>query len=400
MTCKQYWNDYVLSEICNGKGQYGIAKSGESYGDGKQRYLRITDITDDGFLQTGGKAYIEVDNLEYDKYVLNENDIVFARTGASAGRSYLYDKDEEPLIVAGFLIRYNLNNTMVNPRYMRYYTISNQYKAWVNGISTGSTRPNINEKMFSDMPISLPKISIQNQIVEILDSLENKVKNNNAIISNLEEQAQAIFKSWFIDFEPFQDGEFVDSELGEIPEGWKISKLSNEFIIEYGKNLPTKFLHDSGYPVFGANGIIGFYEEFIYERPKIILGCRGSVGEVRLSTAKAFITNNSLVFNEKDSDYFNYFYFFMKNLEFKQYATGSVQAQITIKNIKDIPIYIPSKKDINLFNKITIAISNHKNNLYRQNQILAQLRDTLLPKLMSGELRIDPDDVDDIEAQF
>ena len=106
----------------------------------------------------------------------------------------------------------------------------------LNYLSKTSTAvPIINKKQFSNEMIELPKMEEQEKIASLLSSLDDKIENNNAIISNLEEQAQAIFKSWFIDFEPFQDGEFVDSELGKIPAGWKVKKLGDLFSFVKGR---------------------------------------------------------------------------------------------------------------------------------------------------------------------
>lgn len=411
MKYKEHRKDYVLSDICNGEGQYGISKSGESYANGKRRYLRITDITDDGFLKADSKVYIKVDDLEYKKFVLNKNDIVFARTGASAGRSYIYDKNEEPLIVAGFLIKFNLNNTIVNPRYMRYYTISNQYKSWVNSISTGSTRPNINRKMFSDMPISLPQISIQNQIVEILDSLENKVKNNNRIILNLEEQAQAIFKSWFIDFEPFQDGNFVDSELGEIPEGCEVISLGDLF--EFCKGKKPKKIYDEdkknyvpylvkkyldGESVSFANKDDGI---LINDMNVFMLMDGANSGNIYYGY-KGILGSTFSLLQVENYYYEEYIYWYLKIKEFeiKKQNTGSAIPHANKNYIKNLVVAINEDNDFIRILDILRNIRKYVVYLKKQNKTLAQLRDILLPKLMSGELRVGQEDIENIESQI
>ena len=158
-------------------------------------------------------------------YILKENDIVFARTGNSTGRAYFYDSRDGELVYAGFLIKFSLDPNKVNPKILKYYTHSKPYYDWVRSFDSGATRGNINAQTFASMPIELPSRTTQDRIVDIMSAIDDKIRNNNRINHNLEEQAQALYKSWFVDFEPFRGGNFVDSELGMIPEGWRVAEL-------------------------------------------------------------------------------------------------------------------------------------------------------------------------------
>lgn len=209
----------------DGKGSYGIGAPAVPYQEDKLTYLRITDINDDGSLNFSDLKSVDAEDAE--KYILKENDIVFARTGNSTGRSYFYEKQHGTFVYAGFLIKFSLDPNKVNPRILKYYTHSKPYFDWVNSFDTGATRGNINAKTYGDMEIELPSRKVQDKIVSILSSLDRKIELNNKINADLEEMAQAIFKNWFVDFEPFKDGKFVDSELGMIPEGWKVGTLGD-----------------------------------------------------------------------------------------------------------------------------------------------------------------------------
>ena len=157
-----------LIALCIAKesGQYGVPYSAEEYDASKYRYLRITDIADDGRLLDNDLKSVSGDNLE--NYLLSENDIVFARTGNSTGRAYLYDKRHGDLVYAGFLIRYKIDENKINPQYLRYFTNSNYYKQWVNNLSNGSTRGNINAQTFADCDIVYPDRSQQEILVNTL----------------------------------------------------------------------------------------------------------------------------------------------------------------------------------------------------------------------------------------
>ncbi|WP_341775769.1 restriction endonuclease subunit S, partial [Staphylococcus epidermidis] len=238
------FNKYKLKDLTvNGKGEYGIGAPAVKYSPNLYKYLRITDIDDNGFINTNQMKSINDKNEE--KYLLKANDIVFARTGNSTGKSYFYNSDDGPLVYAGFLIKFSLDPTKLNPKYLRYYTLTNEYKGWINQFSIGSTRKNINAKIFGDMVISLPPRYYQDFVVDILDSLERKVKINKQMVANLEELSQTLFKHWFVDFEfPDEDGnpykssggEMIDSELGEIPPDWKVGVLSDMTEIIMGQS--------------------------------------------------------------------------------------------------------------------------------------------------------------------
>lgn len=167
----------------NNRGYYGIGASAVDYDTDKYTYLRITDINDDGSLNKNG--LMSVDDEKANQYLLQENDIVFARTGASTGRNYFYDGEIENMVYAGFLIKFSLNPELVNPRYIKYYCLSQKYNDWILSSLTGSTRPNINEKQLAEMPIELPERQYQDKVVEIMDSLTNKIELNNEINNNL-----------------------------------------------------------------------------------------------------------------------------------------------------------------------------------------------------------------------
>ena len=167
----------------NGKGNYGIAASAVDYSEEYYTYLRITEIKDDGTLdRTGLKS---VSDKKANQYLLQPNDIVFARTGASTGRNYFYDGSDGELVYAGFLIKFSIDEKKVNPKFIKYYCLSSIFKNWVNSFNTGSTRGNINAQTFASLPVYLPNRQQQDRMVTILSHLDEKIKINNQINNNL-----------------------------------------------------------------------------------------------------------------------------------------------------------------------------------------------------------------------
>jgi len=176
-----------LSDLCieSEIGKYGIPASAEAYDKNKVRYLRISDIDDLGNLINTDRKSISSDEIE--KYILKEGEIVFARTGNSTGRTYFHEDKNGILAFAGFLIKFGLDKRKVNPKYLKYYTISDEYKSWVNNLSVGSTRGNINAQTFAGCPILLPERKQQDFLVKILSVIDDKIEVLHQINDNLAE---------------------------------------------------------------------------------------------------------------------------------------------------------------------------------------------------------------------
>lgn len=394
----------------DGKGSYGIGAPAVPYQEDKLTYLRITDINDDGSLNFSDLKSVDAEDAE--KYILKENDIVFARTGNSTGRSYFYEKQHGTFVYAGFLIKFSLDPNKVNPRILKYYTHSKPYFDWVNSFDTGATRGNINAKTYGDMEIELPSRKVQDKIVSILSSLDRKIELNNKINADLEEMAQAIFKNWFVDFEPFKDGKFVDSELGMIPEGWKVGRADDFYQINIGKTPPRKehkwFSTNPADKIWvsianmGNSGIfISDSSEYLIKeavdrhniimvpRNTILLSFKLTVGRVAIAD-KELTTNEAIArFILSDDKYMEYLYLYLKNFDYNSLgSTSSIATAVNSKTIKGMQMLQPSDKIIDAFHIQVNPIFEKIRSLTKENSRLSLLRDTLLPRLMSGELEV------------
>jgi len=177
------FNNTILKDVCKGKGEYGIGASAVPYNNQLYKYLRITDISENG--EVDERNLVCVDDENANKYLLKENDICFARTGNSTGKSYFYDGSIKELVFAGFLIRFSLDENKINPKYMKYFTLTSKYKNWVAEIQTGSTRGNINANMYGLLSLCLPPRNYQDKMVTILDRITNKIEQNTQTNNNL-----------------------------------------------------------------------------------------------------------------------------------------------------------------------------------------------------------------------
>lgn len=368
----------------DGKGSYGIGAPAVPYQEDKLTYLRITDINDDGSLNFSDLKSVDAEDAE--KYILKENDIVFARTGNSTGRSYFYEKQHGTFVYAGFLIKFSLDPNKVNPRILKYYTHSKPYFDWVNSFDTGATRGNINAKTYGDMEIELPSRKVQDKIVSILSSLDRKIELNNKINADLEEMAQAIFKNWFVDFEPFKDGKFVDSELGMIPEGWKVGCLGDLITIKYGKD--HKKLEDGTFPVYGSGGFMRFVNSWLYDGESVLIPRKGTLDNI-MYVCEKFWTVDTMFFSVPKMDYvMKYVYNYIKRFDFSKMNEGTSVPSNTAARLNKMPILIPTHEILEMYDETLCPIYNKRKMKDKESRILSLLRDTLLPRLMSGELEV------------
>jgi len=263
---------------------------------------------------------------------------------------------------------------------------------------SGTVFGSVNKTTLENLIVTVPDLSTQTAIAEILSSLDDKIELNNKINQELEDLAQTLFKRWFIDFEfpnengdPYKSsgGEMVDSELGEIPKGWGVRKFENIVKISTGKGVnKSNFQVDGEYPVIGANGIMGFYTNYNIEGFRILTGRVGTLGTVRISNEKAWTSDNVLICEPFYKEYNHYSFFMMKDFDFNSLNRGSTQPLITQSDLKLQTILLPQKNILTLFqNQMDYCLSMLENN-YSENKNLIKIRDTLLPKLISGELEL------------
>lgn len=374
-----------------GKGYYGIGASAVPYSPELYTYLRITDINDDGTLNKSDLK--SVSDEKASDYLLKPNDIVFARTGASTGRNYFYDGTDGEFVYAGFLIKFSLDPSKVNPRYIKYHCQSQVYRDWIAAFNTGSTRGNINAQTLASMPISLPDRETQDRIVKILDSLENKRRYNKQINDNLYAQAKAIFSDRFIN-------------LPSVPDGWKTGNLLD--IANYLNGLAMqKFrpLEDEiGLPVLKIKELRqgscdssselcspNIKSEYIIHDGDVIFSWSGSL-LVDIWCGGTCGLNQHL-FKVTSNVYDKWFYYLWTAHHLDRFIAIAADKATTMGHIKreelsKAEVLIPSEEAYMEISSIMQPIFELMISNRIEARKLAALRDELLPKLMSGEIDV------------
>ena len=254
--------------------------------------------------------------------------------------------------------------------------------------SRSGTFPQITFSEVANIEIKLPPIEQQRRILGVLKSLDDKIEVNRKINENLEQQAQALFKSWFVDFEPFKNGEFVESEIGMIPKGWRVGAFGEIMTIASGKRPPKKessFSHECNIPLVGASDIMGYTNSVLFNEDILVTGRVGTHGIVQRFNYPCWPSDNTLVLK---SDYYEYCYQILCTIDYASLNRGSTQPLITQTDIKNQIILIPPYSVLSDFEKYASTLMKAKENNQRSSRRLAELRDTLLPKLMSGEIKV------------
>ena len=291
-----------------------------------------------------------------------------------------------------------------------YYVFINIRRRLSNQ-ANGSVFMNLKTDIVKDFVIKLPTLEDQLRIASILSALDRKIELNNKINADLEEMAQAIFKNWFVDFEPFKDGKFVDSELGMIPEGWKVGRL-DEIADVVGGSTPSKAKPEyytqkgiawltpkdlSNHPaVYSSRGEIDITEEGynststkLMPKGTVLFTSRAPIGYI--SIAQNDICTNqgfkSLV-PKKAGTCFLYCFLKYVTPEIENKSTGSTFKEASGSLMKSLQVIIPEQKDFEKFEAIVSPLFARIESLEKENSRLSLLRDTLLPRLMSGEIEV------------
>ena len=374
------WRTYKYTDLCSLIGGGTPKTSESSYWGGDIPWLSVKDFGTGGKYVYSTEKHITEKGLNNSSTkLLQRDDIIISARGTIGAMAMI------PFPMAFNQSCFGIRaNNKVDPHFLFYLTKTKIAELQTN--SHGSVFDTITRDTFDKIECYIPDISTQRRIATILSNLDDKILLNNRINHNLEEQAQALYKSWFVDFEPFKDGKFVYSELGLIPEGWRIGKISDIATVTSGKRPNVKYESSSAehsIPVFGASSVMAFTDSVYLKERAIITGRVGTLGILQRVDFPCWPSDNTLIIQ---SPYENFVYQELGEVDYSSLNRGSTQPLLTQSDLKSWSIIIPPKEIIaeyeSLIRDNTDLIAEH----CVQNQRLSLLRDTLLPQLMSGQL--------------
>lgn len=411
--------------------KHGYPFKSNNFSDTKTKFHIMTpgNVKAGGGIKLDKIKYLE-ENIEFDKnYIFEPGDIFINLTDLSKKGDTL----GFPAIVPNDLSKYYLHNQRLgrvinideeklDKNFLFYLLCTREYRHHILGSATGSTVKHTSPKRILEFEISLPNLKIQKYIGIVLNSIDKKIENNQKIIANLEELSQTLFKRWFVDFEfpdengnPYKSsgGKMIDSELGKIPKNWEISTVKNMSTRINSGGTPSRKIED--YWVNGnipwlktkeiknniilkteekitEKGLIKSSAKFIEEKATVIAMYGATAGKIGY-IGKSMTMNQACCAVESDYPIFIYKYFITNSDYIKTLASGSAQQNLNKKTVEELSIIRPEKNILLLFEKLLNNTMEMMKVKINENSELVKLRDTLLPKLMSGEIEI-PDDLE------
>ena len=374
------WKTYKLCEVAN--LSTGFPFNGHKYAKEGQRVVRGDNVTI-------GELRWDTDKdkrwnepfARAEEFSLQEGDIVIGMDGSRVGRNRAQIKaDDLPLLLAQRVacVRHNEKSLQ---KFLYYQIFSKNFENYIKSVHTGTSIPHVSLKQIGDFSFQVPDLSTQRRIAGILGSLDDKIELNRRINANLEAQAQALFRSWFVDFEPFRDGPFVDSELGKIPQGWKVGTASEFYKnITIGKTPPRKehqwFSKDSHDIVWVSIADMGncglsICNSSEYLTPEaikkfnicivpvntVLLSFKLTIGRVAIAD-KELATNEAIAHFQTQHNTLEYTYLALKNYEFSSLgSTSSIATAVNSKIIKSMPWMMPSDDVLNQFHNVNTSVN-------------------------------------------
>lgn len=383
------WKEVRLGDVCTRVCSGGTPKSTNlSYYGGEIPWLNTKEIDFNRIYSTEKTITDSGLNNSSAKWIV-PNTVTVAMYGATAGKSCIV---KVPMTTNQACCNLTINDEVADYEFV-YYSLKNDYTTLAS-LANGGAQQNLNAQIIKDYVLKMPSLADQRRIASILSSLDRKIELNNKINADLEEMAQAIFKNWFVDFEPFKDGKFVDSELGMIPEGWKVGSLGDFCNVFTGKKNTNQAIEKGLYPFFSCAPEPLASNDAIFNGKAIIIAGNGSY------TGRTLFYNGGFdlyqrtyacTIREQDKENLMIFFYHMMKQFFEPTKMGGTRgSSIPYIVMGDITQQkFPYSKDwLIRFSNIANSMMDRKLRIDKENSRLSLLRDTLLPRLMSGELEV------------
>lgn len=334
-----------------------------------------------------------------EEYSLQANDLIVTMTDLSKesdtlGYGALVPNDDKIYLHNQRIGLVEIKKTNIDKMYLYWFLRTRKYQKSIVGTSSGSVIKHTSPGRICDVELSLPPLEVQKKIAAVLNALDDKIELNNRINNNLEQQAQALFKSWFVDFEPFG---------GTMPNDWKVGKVDDIIELFDFQRIPLSSNQRENmnkiYPYYGATSLMDYVDNYIFDGKYLLLGEDGTVIDglgfpiLQYVWGKFWVNNHAHILQGKNGFNVESLYLFFRKTNVKSIVTGAVQPKINQVNLKSIPAIIPCSAIMNDFNAIIEPLFSFFRKNIEENNHLAQLRDALLPKLISGEINVSKVDI-------
>ena len=341
------------------------------------------------YIQRGERNITEIGLKSCSTQLLSKDTVLFS---SRAPIGYVAIAANEVCTNQGF--KSVVPNENTDPLFLYYLLKYNKDK--IEGMGSGTTFKEVSGNTMKNIVVSVPTDKkVQERISSMLGSIDDKIEENERINNNLEQQAKALYKDWFFDFSPF-------SSDGNLPDGWRLGTVGDIIQLHDSKRVPLSGAERDKmakvYPYYGATSLMDYVDNYLFDGVYLLLGEDGTVVDslgfpiLQYVYGQFWVNNHAHIITGKEGFSVEELYLFFSLTNIKSIVTGAVQQKVSQQNLKKVPAIIPSKEALGAFDEIIQPIFAQIRNLRDENVNLAQLRDALLPKLMSGEL-----DVSDID---
>ncbi len=393
--------EWPLFELANiARLRSGFPFKSESWTDEGVPVIKISNVKD-GRIVRDGCGFVSLETaMEASEWTTAMGDILMAMTGYVGEVARV--REGEHFLINQRVGRFEfLENSPVSPGFLYCYLRHPEVRAQVEMIARGSAQPNLSSADAAKLLVPAPPLPEQRAIAHILGTLDDKIELNRRRNQTLEAMACALFKDWFVDFGPVRAKmeardpylpadhwqHFPDrlDDEGK-PEGWEKKRVSDFLSLAYGKSLPAGKRHLGDIPVYGSGGITGFHNEALVNGPVVIVGRKGTVGSLYWDDRPCFPIDT--VFFVQPDARLSFCYYLLESLPLRDMNTDAAVPGLNRENVYRLEVTAPSAELVSGFSETASRFRASIAAIFKDSEALAQLRDTLLPKLMSGELRI------------
>ena len=406
------WELTTLGDVCRRSGgsiqtgPFGSQLHAADYVPAGVPSIMPVNIGENRIVPDGIARITEADAQRLSRHRVIAGDIVYSRRGDVERRALIRTEEQGWLCGTGCL-RVRLGDKAVDPLFASYYLAHPSVRAWLVRHAVGVTMPNLNTAIMGSIPFLVPPHAEQKTIAHTLGTLDDKIELNRRMNRTLEAIARAIFKSWFVDFDPvkaksegrqppgldaktaalFPDS-FQDSPLGPIPTGWSVRRWGEIASLEYGKRLSGYADATGPYRVYGTNGAIGWHTEPLCPTEGIIIGRKGAYRGVHYSPNPFFVIDTAFHLKLASTCSVKWAYFEIRTHDINDMDSGSAIPSTSRDAFYALPVCWPSQPILDAFERLAVPLFSRQYAGHRESQTLAAIRDALLPNLLSGEIRV------------
>ena len=375
-----------LAEIIDGDRGKNYPKQGEFYPQGYCLFLNTGNVTKEGLTFEENQFITKEKDEALRKGKLKRGDIVYTTRGTVGNAGY-YNSNvpyENVRINSGMVIL-RANGEIVDARFLYQILKSEYYRPYFKQYCTGSAQPQLPIKNFSQIYLNVPDIKTQHRIADILSAYDDLIENNQKQIKLLEEAAQRLYKEWFVDlrFPGHENTKIVDG----VPEGWSRGLLKELISVNYGKDH-KKAPDDGNIPVYGSGGLMRKCNKSLFSGEAVLIPRKGSLNNIMYVDETFWTVDTMFYATMKQPHTAVFVYFFVKAFDMYSMNIGAAVPSMTAKILDAMDVVIPDKETLEKFDKREKVYFNKIKTLHGQNERLKTARDLLLPKLMSGEVKV------------